>query len=108
MQANALTAIALPAALAVIMLGLGLSLPLIVNLSLVAFVGQGKVIPLQFAKIVQIFAVVLVPVAIGMLIKSRRPALAARLEKPVRLLSAAVLLGVVAAAVAKERAHILE
>lgn len=81
-----------------------LTLPLIVNLSLAHFMGEGKAIPLQFDKVIQVFAIVLVPVAIGMVIKSKKPGLATRLDRPVRLLSAIFLLLVIGAAVAKERA----
>lgn len=84
------------------------TLPLIVNVALSAFVGAGKTIPLQFDKVVQVFALVLVPVAIGMLIRGKREATAKRLERPVRILSALVLLLVIAGVVLKERAHLVE
>jgi BASS family bile acid:Na+ symporter len=49
---------------------------------------------------------VLTPVAIGMVVRARRPGVANRLDRPVRLVSAIVLALVVAAALFKERAHI--
>src|SRR5438105_6155932 len=52
------------------------TLPFIVNFALQAFMGAGKVIPLQFDKVLQVFAIVLVPVAIGMTIHARKPGLA--------------------------------
>ncbi|WP_346674019.1 bile acid:sodium symporter family protein [Nannocystis sp. SCPEA4] len=85
-----------------------LTLPFIVNYSLVHFMGEGKVLPLQFDKVIQVFAIVLVPVAIGMFVRSKKPAGAASLEKPVKILSAVFLLLVIAATVAKERAHVVE
>lgn len=85
-----------------------LTLPFIVNYSLVHFMGEGKVIPLQFDKVVQVFAIVLVPVAIGMLVRSKKPQTAAGLEKPVKIFSAVFLLLVIVATVAKERAHVVE
>lgn len=85
-----------------------LTLPFIVNYSLVHFMGEGKVLPLQFDKVIQVFAIVLVPVAIGMAVRSKKPSTAAGLEKPVKILSAVFLLLVIAATVAKERAHIVE
>lgn len=85
-----------------------LTLPFIVNYSLVHFMGEGKVIPLQFDKVVQVFAIVLVPVGIGMFVRARQQRLADRLEKPVKILSAVFLLLVIAATVAKERAHVVE
>lgn len=85
-----------------------LTLPLIVNLSLEAFMGAGKAIPLQFSKVLQVFVIVLGPVAIGMLIRAKKRELAERLNRPVRITSAVFLLLVIAAAVAKERAQIGE
>lgn len=82
------------------------ALPFIVNLSLTAFMGEGKAIPLQFDKVLQVFAIVLVPVSIGMLIRARKRPLAERLDKPVRILSALFLLLVIASAVLKERENL--
>lgn len=84
------------------------TLPLIVNFALVQFMGEGKVLPLQFAKVVQVFAIVLGPVSIGMLVRGKAEGLAKKLEKPVRILSAVVLVLVVAGAVVKERATLVE
>jgi BASS family bile acid:Na+ symporter len=83
-----------------------LTLPLIVNFAMESFMGAGQYIPMQLDKIVQVFAIVLVPVAIGMTIRNKRPDFAERSAKPVRILSAVVLLLVVAGVVAKERANI--
>jgi len=84
------------------------TMPFIVNFALEHFMGEGKVIPLQFTKVVQVFVVVLGPVAIGMLVRRYRPGAATKMEKPVRILSALFLLLIVAASVARERAHIVE
>ena len=85
-----------------------LTLPFIVNFALTAFMGEGKVLPLQFDKIVQVFAIVLVPVSIGMAIRGAKPGLADRLDKPVRILSAVFLILIVAATIIKERAIIVD
>jgi BASS family bile acid:Na+ symporter len=71
-------------------------MPLVVNLSLIHFFGEGKVLPLQFDKVVQLFLIVLGPVAVGMWIRSRFPAFAARTQKPVKIASAIFLFAVVA------------
>lgn len=84
------------------------ALPFIVNLSLEAFMGAGKAIPLQFDKVIQVFAIVLIPVSIGMLVRAKKPAVANRLDKPVRILSAVFLLLVIVSAVLKERANLGE
>lgn len=84
------------------------TLPFIVNFSLVHFMGEGKVIPLQFGKMMSVVGMVLVPVGIGMAIRGWRPQVSARLERPVKILSAVFLLVVIAGAVAKERANIVD
>lgn len=85
-----------------------LTLPLIVNLSLAAFMGEGKAIPLQFDKVLQVFALVLIPVSIGMTVRAKKPALADRLDRPVRIISAVFLILVIAATILKERATIVD
>jgi bile acid:Na+ symporter, BASS family len=85
-----------------------LTLPFIVNFALVQFMGEGKIIPLQFDKVLQVFAIVLIPVAIGMAVRNRSLSFAQKLEKPLRIISAVVLLVVVIGAVVKERARIAE
>ena len=63
-------------------------MPLLVNLSLSWFMASDQAIPLQFAKVMQVFAIVLLPVALGMLIRHFAPAFAARMEKPMKLVAA--------------------
>ena len=58
-----------------------LTLPLIVNWSLAHFMSGDQAIPLQFAKVVQVFVIVLGPVLIGMWLRSRFPAFAARMAQ---------------------------
>lgn len=77
------------------------SMPLIANLALQHFVGEG-VVPLQTRKVVEVMAVVLVPVGIGMLLAKLQPAFAARLQKPFKVFSALVLALLAIGAIAKE------
>ena len=56
----------------------------------------------------QVFAIVLVPVAIGMLVRARAPHVAERLNRPVRILSVVVLVAVIAGAVLGERENIAD
>lgn len=79
-----------------------LTMPLIVNLSLAYFMTAEQAIPLQFAKVVQVFAIVLGPVAIGMWLRSRFPGFAERMQKPVKIVSALFLLLIILLAVAKD------
>lgn len=83
------------------------TLPLIVNLSLELFMGAGRVVPMQFDKVLQVFIIVLGPVSIGMLLRAKKKDLASRLDKPVRILSAVFLLLVIGGAVNTERANIV-
>lgn len=79
------------------------SIPLIVNLSLLHFMGDGKVLPLQFSKMLTVFAIVIGPVAIGMLIRRWLPRMADALNKPVKVLSVIFLLLVVAVSLYNDR-----
>lgn len=68
------------------------TLPLLLAGSLLFFMEEGRFIPPQFGKIVQVFAVVLVPVALGMLLRARNPSLATRLDKPVKIFATLFLI----------------
>ncbi len=86
-----------------------LTLPLVVNLALGYFDPPGgDDIGLQFAKTLQVFAIVLVPVAIGMLVRRSSPAFAARADKPVRIASAVLLFLVVVGALLSERENLAD
>lgn len=67
------------------------SLPIIVNLSLVAFHGEGGAVALQIHQVLQIFVIAIVPAIVGILIRSRYPSLAASLDRPVKLLATVFL-----------------
>lgn len=84
------------------------TLPILVNLSAAYFLPDGRSIGLQFDKVLQVFAIVLVPVAIGMLIRARVPQVAERLNRPIRILSVVVLVAVIAGAVLGERENIAD
>ena len=85
-----------------------LTLPIVVNLSADHFLGDAAGIGLQLDKVLQVFAIVLVPVAIGMAVRAAAPAVAARLDRPVRILSAVVLIVVIIGAVLGERENIAD
>ncbi|TDO54269.1 BASS family bile acid:Na+ symporter [Kribbella sp. VKM Ac-2527] len=84
-----------------------ITLPIVVNLSLAHFLGDGE-LGLQPAKMLQVFAIVLVPVALGMLLRHRRPGFAGRMARPVKLGSILVLALVIFAAVWTERHNVLD
>lgn len=74
------------------------SLPVIANLSLVAFYGEEGAVRIQLHQVLQIFAIAIVPALIGVCIHNRYPAFAERLETPVKKLATIFLLAVVLAA----------
>ncbi|MFC6092703.1 bile acid:sodium symporter family protein [Saccharothrix lopnurensis] len=84
-----------------------ITLPLVVNFALDHFgpTGEGAV-GLEFGKVAQVFAVVLVPVALGMLVRRRSAAVADRADRPVRIFSAVVLVAVIAGTILAERENV--
>jgi BASS family bile acid:Na+ symporter len=83
------------------------TLPFIVNFAIEYFLNSGQVIPMQFKKVIEVFAIVLIPVSFGMLLNSKFPALSVKLNKPVKILSALFLVLIIAGVVYQERENIL-
>lgn len=79
------------------------TLPLIVNFSLGYFLSSDQYVPMQFAKVAEVFAIVLVPVSIGMMIKGAAPGFAARMDRPVKAMSAAILILIIVSVVIREK-----
>jgi bile acid:Na+ symporter, BASS family len=79
------------------------SLPFIVNLSLDYFMDSGEYLPMQFRKVMEVFAIVLVPVTVGMVIRNLAPRFADRMGKPVKILSALFLALVIVLITISER-----
>ncbi|MEU4599254.1 bile acid:sodium symporter family protein [Nocardia sp. NPDC023988] len=78
------------------------TMPIVITLSVAAFMDGDASVGLQPAKLVQVIVIVLVPVAVGMWIRHARPAFADRMGKPVKLGSMAVLVLAVSVAVGSE------
>ena len=78
-----------------------LTLPVILILSLEYFMGAGQYVPPPVAKVVEVAAIILLPVAAGMAVRHFAPAFVAASAKPLRLLSVLVLALLVAVAVAQ-------
>lgn len=83
------------------------TLPLIVNFAIQHFIQDSTQIGLQFSKIIQVFAIILIPVTIGMLIRHYAPTVAHKLEKPVRIFAVLFLVLIVFGAIFSERANIM-
>lgn len=84
------------------------TLPLIVNFSLDYFMDSGQYVPMQFKKVVEVFAIVLVPVTIGMIIKSKWTAFAAKMDKPVKIASAIILIIIIVSVTIREKQVLTE
>ena len=80
------------------------TIPAILAFSLSWFLGEGRFIPLQFDKFFTVFAMVLIPVAIGVAIRHRFPEFARRLQKFVRIAAAVLLVVAVAGGIASGKA----
>lgn len=78
------------------------TLPLIANWAIAHFAQSGQVVPMQLGKLIEVIAIVLIPVLLGMAVASRAPGFSARMEKPVKVFSAIVLAVVTVLAIAKE------
>ncbi|MEV6769823.1 bile acid:sodium symporter family protein [Nocardia sp. NPDC051030] len=77
------------------------TLPLVLAISFGLFLDDADSIGIRPDKFAQVFAIVLVPVAIGMYVHRRYPAWSERMRGNVKILSIAVLALVVTAAIAK-------
>jgi bile acid:Na+ symporter, BASS family len=82
------------------------TLPLFVSFAMSQFMGKEEQIPLQFGKMLQVFAIVLIPVGLGMLLRAKKAQLADSLGKPVKVVSLVFLILVIVAAILKERANL--
>ncbi|MFJ7058545.1 bile acid:sodium symporter family protein [Streptomyces microflavus] len=84
-----------------------LTIPIITNLAIDHFDAQGD-LGLQLGKVVQVIAIVLIPVAIGMAVRRRSADFAARADRPVRIFSIVVLVIVSVGALLGERENLAD
>lgn len=78
------------------------TLPLIVNAALGHFLGQDQYVPPPTRKVIEVAAIIVIPVLVGMALRAGSTRLAARLEKPIRIFAVVVLAAVILAAIAAE------
>lgn len=84
------------------------SIPILLNMALFHFMGGAEAVQLPIGKtIVQIFAVTILPVAIGMVIKDRLPQFTEKSLKAVNIMSAVFFVLILLLAILKERANIV-
>jgi BASS family bile acid:Na+ symporter len=77
--------------------------PVVANLAVAYFLGGGNTVGLRFQETAQIFAVVLLPAALGMLIKARFGGIADSMSKPMKILSVVILAAIIVGAIAQQR-----
>lgn len=83
-----------------------ITLPLVVQWSMAYFLGSSGYVPPPVQKIVEVAAIILLPVSIGMLVRAQAPTIAERLERVVQPLSLLILLALIGFTVHKEWALI--
>ncbi|MFB8189619.1 bile acid:sodium symporter family protein [Microbacterium sp. NPDC055988] len=77
-----------------------ITLPIITNFAIAYFQPFDDRLGLQWSKALEVFAIVLLPVALGMLVRRFWPKFATGMDKPVRIASVIILIVVIAGAVA--------
>lgn len=86
-----------------------LTIPPLLNLALELFTGAGEVVRLPFMKTLTTMSViVLIPTAIGMLLRAWQPLLAQRMEPAISKFSGLVLLAIIIAIVVTQRGNMVE
>jgi bile acid:Na+ symporter, BASS family len=83
------------------------TIPLVTNFAIGYFDAEGE-LGLQLGKVLQVIAIVLVPVAIGMLVRRASATFAVRADKPVRIFSIIVLVAVAVGALLGERENLAD
>ena len=84
------------------------TLPILVNFSMEYFLGAGQYIPLPFSKVIEVFAIVLLPVSMGMIIKNKAPQFASKMNKPVKIISALLLIVIIISVTIREKQMLLD
>jgi BASS family bile acid:Na+ symporter len=85
------------------------TIPFIVNFGLVHFAGEGEYIQLDILNTIgQMFAIVILPMALGMFIKSKKPQFAFKMDRPIRIISVILLALIILGIVLKEKENIVD
>jgi bile acid:Na+ symporter, BASS family len=81
------------------------TLPIVTGFA-IAYYDREDSVSVPFAEVVKVFAIVLIPVVIGMLVRNRNPGFATRMDRPVRIGSAVVLAILVLGILVDERDNV--
>lgn len=84
------------------------TIPFIVNLAMEIHFGTGKYVALPVLQtILQIMAITIVPVSIGMFIKSKKPKAAQKFEKTVKIASGILITVIILGAILKQKEEVI-
>lgn len=85
-----------------------LTIPFIVNFALTYFLAEGQMVQLNIVQtIIQIFAIIVIPVSIGMVIRKYKEKFAFKMEKPVKIASGILLIVIILGIVIKEKDKVI-
>jgi BASS family bile acid:Na+ symporter len=79
-----------------------ITLPLVTAWAVLHFTGERQSVPLLWDKTLETIGIVVVPVVLGMLLAARFPRMAARLDRPVKILSAVLVVVFSVVAIVRE------
>lgn len=81
-----------------------ITIPLIVNFALSHFLEVGEYVPLPVLKtMISVIIITLIPVTIGMIIRSKAPGFAAKMNRPVKIMSGVLLMIIILAAILADK-----
>lgn len=84
------------------------TIPFIVNYALELHMGDGQYVALPvFRTIIQIMVITIIPVAIGMFLKSKKENLAKKAERPVKTASTIVIIVIILGAILKDKDNVI-
>ena len=84
------------------------TLPLVTNFAISYFSDADDSVSLQFTKVLEVFAVVLIPVALGMVVRAKNEGFALRMDRPVRVASSVLLVVMILGILLGERGNATE
>ena len=84
------------------------SIAWIVNFSLAYFMKAEAYVPMQFQKVLEVCAMIITPICLGMWVRHRYPDFALRMDRPVKLVSGLFLALLIILAGLKEIDHLME
>lgn len=83
------------------------TLPLITSLA-ISYYDRSDAVSMPFLEVVKVFVLILVPVGLGMLVRARAAGFAERMDRPVRIASAAILAILVIGIMVDQRDDVLD